>query len=196
MDYDPITPNKHEEKNFETFLTEQAVINEVESLSQEIFSQHFTSSSTNLVLISGNPNSNMFTVDILNNLKKRYEAKYPKNTFESSGIVAYTDEKLNTPSMLSGKPLIILNTIIDERNKHEIQMLIQSLNEEEQKPDSISLCTLVSPLPDQEIEELGIKYIGFPLPNNILVSGYGISHNGKLDQKVFKRIIYAKVRDK
>ena len=195
MDFDPII-DRHEGNEFETILLEKAVINKAEELSKDIFSQYFTAPSTDLILISQNSSSNMFSADILNNLKKQYDAKYPGKKFENSGIKSYTSDKLNNPSGLSGKRVLISNIIIDERNKGEIQTLLQSLSRGEQKPSSISLCTFISQLSDMEEKKLGIPYLGHPFPDNILLSGYGISTgDGELDLRSSQRVIYAKAKE-
>jgi hypoxanthine phosphoribosyltransferase len=115
-----------------------------------------------------------FAADLIANLDFELEIEFVKVASYHGGLHSSTLKPLIgiSPEIVSNRPIIILEDIIDTGNT--IRYLLDSLSQMQCK--SIFISTLVCK-PDKFLHDFPIDQIGFSIPDRFVI-GYGLDYEG------------------
>jgi hypoxanthine phosphoribosyltransferase len=159
-----------DDKQFEIFITENEISNEVRSLAQQISKEYEGKDLLFIALLNG---AFMFASDLMKEMKIPVSISFAKLSSyhggtSSTGIVK---ELIGLSESLEGKNVVIIEDIVDTGNT--IDCLMPSLLK--QQPESVKVCALLFK-PEAFKGVTKPDYVGFSIPNAFVV-GYGLDYN-------------------
>jgi hypoxanthine phosphoribosyltransferase len=161
---------KVHDKSFETYLSENTILQRVKELAEAISKDYAGKRPLFIVILNG---SFMFAADIFKHLTLEAELCFIKlasyKGMKSSGKVVTS---IGLEEDLFGKDVIILEDIVDTgKTLHNfLPKLIH------QQPKSLKIATLLHK-PEATEHPLTLDYVGFQIPNKFVV-GYGLDYDG------------------
>jgi hypoxanthine phosphoribosyltransferase len=161
---------KVHDKSFETYLSENTILQRVKELAEAISKDYAGKRPLFIVILNG---SFMFAADIFKQLTLEAELCFIKlasyKGMKSSGKVVTS---IGLEEDLFGKDVIILEDIVDTgKTLHNfLPKLIH------QQPKSLKIATLLHK-PEATEHPLTLDYVGFQIPNKFVV-GYGLDYDG------------------
>jgi hypoxanthine phosphoribosyltransferase len=161
---------KVHDKSFETYLSEETIINRVKELSAQISQDYAGQRPLFIAILNG---SFMFAADLFKNLSIEAELCFIKlasyKGMKSSGNVVTS---IGLEDDLFGKEVIIVEDIVDT-GKTLHNFLPQLLH---QQPKSLKIATLLHKSEATKYT-LTLDYVGFDIPDKFVV-GYGLDYDG------------------
>ena len=161
---------KVHDKSFETYLSEEMILNKVKELAAAISKDYAGKRPLFIAILNG---SFMFAADIFKYLTIEAEICFIKlasyKGMKSSGRVVTS---IGLEEDLFGKEVIILEDIVDTgKTLHNfLPKLVH------QQPKSLKIVALLHK-PEATAHSLTLDYVGFKIPNKFVV-GYGLDYDG------------------
>jgi hypoxanthine phosphoribosyltransferase len=161
---------KVHDKNFETYLAEETILQRVKEMSETISRDYAGRRPLFIAILNG---SFMFASDLFKHLSIDAEICFIKlasyKGMRSSGKVVTT---IGLEEDIFGKDVIIIEDIVDTgKTLHKfLPKLIH------QQPKSLKIAALLHK-PEATEYPLTLDYIGFSIPNKFVV-GYGLDYDG------------------
>ncbi len=161
---------KVHDKSFETYLSEETILQRVKELAATISRDYAGKRPLFIVILNG---SFMFAADIFKQLTIEAELCFIKlasyKGMKSSGKVVTS---IGLEEDLFGKDVIILEDIVDTGKT--LHNFLPKL--EHQQPKSLKIAALLHK-PSATEHQLTLDYVGFQIPNKFVV-GYGLDYDG------------------
>jgi hypoxanthine phosphoribosyltransferase len=161
---------KVHDKSFETYLSEEKILQRVKELAATISKDYAGRRPLFIVILNG---SFMFASDIFKQLTIEAELCFIKlasyKGMKSSGKVITS---IGLEEDLFGKDVIILEDIVDTGKT--LHNFLPKL--EHQQPKSLKIAALLHK-PDATEHQLVLDYVGFQIPDKFVV-GYGLDYDG------------------
>ena len=161
---------KVHDKSFETFLSEEAILQRVKELAATINKEYAGKRPLFIAILNG---SFMFAADLFKHLTIEADICFIKlasyKGMKSSGKIITS---IGLEEDLYGKEVIIVEDIVDT-GKTLHKFLPKLLH---QQPKSLKIVTLLHK-PEATEYPLTLDYVGFDIPNKFVV-GYGLDYDG------------------
>jgi hypoxanthine phosphoribosyltransferase len=160
-----------DDKNFETFITHEEILKEVNSLGKTLSSDYEGKEVVFVVVLNG---AFMFASDLMKSTNLPCDVTFVKvSSYEGMESTNKITESIGLSTDISGKHVVLIEDIVDTGNTITyLKGLLGKLD-----PASVEICTLLYK-PEAYKGTFDIKYIGFTIPNAFVV-GYGLDYNGK-----------------
>ncbi|BDS11336.1 hypoxanthine phosphoribosyltransferase [Aureispira anguillae] len=157
-------------KQFELFLTSEAIQNRLKELCQQINQEYADKKPIFLGILNG-----VFRVvgDAFNYIDIECEVSFVKlKSYEGTQSSGNLTTMIGLDTDLEGRHIVLLEDIVDTgRTLHKFLPELEKKN-----PASVAILTLLNK-PDAMEHDIPMKYIGFKVPNNFLI-GYGLDYDG------------------
>lgn len=161
------------EHNCRTLLPESKILDRVQELGQQISNDYRGKELTLLCVLKG---SVVFLADLMRNLDIHAELDFIQissygNSTESSGEIKVP---LGLTTNIEGRNILIIEDIVDSglTLRYLRDMLLAK------RPESIKVCALLDKV-ESRAEDLEVDYVGFRIPFDKFVVGYGLDYAGK-----------------
>jgi len=159
-----------EGKTFEIYLSDQAILKEVQRVATEINMKH---RSTKPLFISVLNGAFMFTSDLLKKIEVQCEISFVKlSSYDGMNSSGEVKQLVGLNTDISNRHIIIIEDIVD--TGLTMKMLLEKL--QNMNPASIEIATLLLK-PEALKEKIDVDYICFEIPEKFVV-GYGLDLNG------------------
>lgn len=163
-------PIKLHDKNFDTYLSEEAIQQKVQELAEAINKDYQNKRPLFIAILNG---SFMFAADLFKHLTIDAEISFIKlasyKGMKSSGNIITS---IGLDHDLYDRDVIIVEDIVDTGKT--LNVFLPQLHH--QQPKSLRIAALLHK-PDATQFPLTIDYVGFSIPNKFVV-GYGLDYDG------------------
>ncbi len=158
------------DKRFETFISEERILEEVTRVAKEISRDLQGSSPLFVSVLNG---SFMFTADLMKRLDMPCEISFVKlASYEGTSSTGKVKELVGLNEDIAGRTIVIVEDIVD--TGITMKRLIETLRA--RNPKEIRIATLLLK-PDKLQVELDVHYVAMRIPNDFIV-GYGLDYDG------------------
>lgn len=158
------------DKRFETFISEERILEEVTRVAKEISCDLQGSSPLFVSVLNG---SFMFTADLMKRLDMPCEISFVKlASYEGTSSTGKVKELVGLNEDIAGRTIVIVEDIVD--TGITMKRLIETLRA--RNPKEIRIATLLLK-PDKLQVELDVHYVAMRIPNDFIV-GYGLDYDG------------------
>ena len=158
------------DKRFETFISEERILEEVTRVAKEISRDLQDSSPLFVSVLNG---SFMFTADLMKRLDMSCEISFVKlASYEGTSSTGKVKELVGLNEDIAGRTIVIVEDIVD--TGITMKRLIETLRA--RNPREIRIATLLLK-PDKLQVELDVHYVAMRIPNDFIV-GYGLDYDG------------------
>lgn len=158
------------DKRFETFISEERILEEVTRVAKEISRDLQDSSPLFVSVLNG---SFMFTADLMKRLDMSCEISFVKlASYEGTSSTGKVKELVGLNEDIAGRTIVIVEDIVD--TGITMKRLIETLRA--RNPKEIRIATLLLK-PDKLQVELDVHYVAMRIPNDFIV-GYGLDYDG------------------
>jgi len=157
------------DKQFELMIPDLEIKNAVKRLAQKIYLDYRDANPLFVSVLNG---SFIFTADLLRELQLQAEIEFIKVSSYQKTSRGELQVHLDLMSELDGRPVIILEDIVDTGNT--IKYLLQHLKDK--NCQSIEIATLLLK-PDIFDYSFPVKYVGIEIENKFVI-GYGLDYDG------------------
>lgn len=158
------------DKRFETFISEERILEEVTRVAKEISRDLQGSSPLFVSVLNG---SFMFTADLMKRLDMPCEISFVKlASYEGTSSTGKVKELVGLNEDIAGRTIVIVEDIVD--TGITMKRLIETLRV--RNPKEIRIATLLLK-PDKLQVELDVHYVAMRIPNDFIV-GYGLDYDG------------------
>lgn len=158
------------DKRFETFISEERILEEVTRVAKEISRDLQGSSPLFVSVLNG---SFMFTADLMKRLDMPCEISFVKlASYEGTSSTGKVKELVGLNEDIAGRTIVIVEDIVD--TGITMKRLIETLRA--RNPKKIRIATLLLK-PDKLQVELDVHYVAMRIPNDFIV-GYGLDYDG------------------
>ena len=158
------------DKRFETFISEERILEEVTRVAKEISRDLEGSSPLFVSVLNG---SFMFTADLMKRLDMPCEISFVKlASYEGTSSTGKVKELVGLNEDIAGRTIVIVEDIVD--TGITMKRLIETLRA--RNPKEIRIATLLLK-PDKLQVELDVHYVAMRIPNDFIV-GYGLDYDG------------------
>lgn len=158
------------DKCFETFISEERILEEVTRVAKEISRDLQGSSPLFVSVLNG---SFMFTADLMKRLDMPCEISFVKlASYEGTSSTGKVKELVGLNEDIAGRTIVIVEDIVD--TGITMKRLIETLRA--RNPKEIRIATLLLK-PDKLQVELDVHYVAMRIPNDFIV-GYGLDYDG------------------
>ncbi len=158
------------DKRFETFISEERILEEVTRVSKEI-SRDLKGSRPLLVSVLNG--ALMFAADLMKRLDMPCEISFVKlASYEGTSSTGKVKELVGLNEDIAGRTIVIVEDIGD--TGITMKRLIETLRA--RNPKEIRIATLLLK-PDKLQVELDVHYVAMRIPNDFIV-GYGLDYDG------------------
>lgn len=158
------------DKRFETFISEERILEEVTRVAKEISRDLQGSSPLFVSVLNG---SFMFTADLMKRLDMSCEISFVKlASYEGTSSTGKVKELVGLNEDIAGRTIVIVEDIVD--TGITMKRLIETLRA--RNPKEIRIATLLLK-PDKLQVELDVHYVAMRIPNDFIV-GYGLDYDG------------------
>jgi hypoxanthine phosphoribosyltransferase len=162
---------KIHDKDFEIFLEKDIINKRIRLMGIQLNLDYEKKSPVFIGILNG---CFMFMADLMKEIEIPCEVNFIKvSSYQGDTSTGQIKEAFGLPDHLKNRDVIIVEDIVD--TGLTLTYLLEKI--QDQKPASVSVCSLLykpSALL-KPIEEL--KYVGFDIPNEFVV-GYGLDYNG------------------